>query len=339
MTDLPKGWTDSNFGELFDYKGGSQPPKSTFQLRPAKGLIRLLQIRDFGSDDKAVYIENEPKWPKCSEGDIMVGRYGASVGKILGGKAGAYNVALVRWIFDDQNLDRGWVRKLLQSDIFQLPLQKISRSAQDGFNKGDLAKIAVRLPPLLEQRRIVRKLDTLSARTTTARTHLTAIAKLVERYKQSALGVIFASLNQASDSVGELTSLVTSGSRGWAKYYSDDGAMFIRVGDTRRGSPNLELRDVQHVRPPADGEGKRTKLRSGDLVISITADLGRVGIVPLGVKEAYVNQHIALVRPIDLESSEFIAWYLISPLGQEQLFENDRGGATMRWPISRLIAF
>ena len=109
------------------------------------------------------------------------------------------------------------------------------------------------------------------------------------------------------------------------KYYTEDGPLFIRVGDTRRGTPVLDLSDAQHVRPPADGEGKRTKLRAGDLVVSITADLGRVGVVPAGVEEAYVNQHIALVRPNDEGSSQFIAWYLISPPGQTQLFENDRG--------------
>src|SRR5690606_2480530 len=66
-------------------------------------------------------------------------------------------------------------------------INKISQ-AQDGtmypaVRDEDVLAGPIPLPPLAEQRRIVRKLDTLSARSATARTHLTAIEKLVERYK------------------------------------------------------------------------------------------------------------------------------------------------------------
>lgn len=210
-----------------------------------------------------------------------------------------------------------------QTGVFELNGQHAVN--QSSINQKKLKELPFVIPPLPEQRRIVGKLDTLGARTNTTRTNLSAIAKLVERYKHSVLGQIFDNLDRPTDELRSLTSLVTSGSRGWAKYYADDGPLFIRVGDTRRGTPILDLSDAQHVRPPADGEGKRTKLRAGDLVVSITADLGRVGVVPEGVEEAYVNQHIALVRPNDAGSSQFIAWYLISPPGQTQLFENDRG--------------
>jgi type I restriction enzyme S subunit len=139
MNDLPNGWVAARFGQLFDFKGGSQPPKATFSAHQAPGYVRLLQIRDFESDAKAVFIKDNLRWPKCSADDIMIGRYGASVGKILTGKSGAYNVALVKMIFEREFFDASWVRYFLLSDCFQEPLKKISRSAQNGFNKGDLA--------------------------------------------------------------------------------------------------------------------------------------------------------------------------------------------------------
>src|SRR6516164_5899071 len=97
--------------------------------------------------------------PRNCVDDIMMGRYGASVGKILGGKAGAYNVALVKMIFERELLDPSWVRLFLLSDHFQRPLKRISRSAQNGFNKVDLAEIGVPLAPLPEQHRIAKKVD------------------------------------------------------------------------------------------------------------------------------------------------------------------------------------
>lgn len=85
-------------GSICRFEGGSQPPKSKFVDSPRKGYIRLLQIRDFKSDEKAVYIPDDGKRRRCAEDDIMIGRYGASVGQIHRGKAGTYNVALIKTI-------------------------------------------------------------------------------------------------------------------------------------------------------------------------------------------------------------------------------------------------
>lgn len=139
------------FADVLDYKGGSQPPKSTFHAEPAEGRVRLLQIRDFASDKKAVYITDNGKWPRCTADDIMIGRYGASVGKVLTGKSGAYNVALVKMIFDRSAIHPRFLFHWLNSSTFQDRLKEISRSAQDGFNKDDLADLPFPRLPLAHQ--------------------------------------------------------------------------------------------------------------------------------------------------------------------------------------------
>ena len=179
MSHTPQSWQVARFRDVFDFKGGSQPPKSEFVSQPRNGFVRLLQIRDFEDDSKAVYIKDHKKWPKCSEHDIMIGRYGASVGKVLGGKAGAYNVALVRLIFDPQRVHSGWARYFCASDYFQGPLKNISRSAQNGFNKEDLAEIEFPFPPMDEQRRMAAKLDSLFKSSKSAREELAHIPRLV----------------------------------------------------------------------------------------------------------------------------------------------------------------
>jgi hypothetical protein len=53
--------------------------------------------------------------------------------------------------------------------------------------------------------------------------------------------------------VGELESVsefVTSGSRGWAQYYSADGAIFLRIGNLTRNHINLRFEDIVFVNPP-----------------------------------------------------------------------------------------
>jgi type I restriction enzyme S subunit len=99
--NLSKGWEVSSFTEVFDIQGGTQPPKNTFKYKPEKGYIRLLQIRDFGDKPVPTYISNNLKLKTCKKGDILIGRYGASVGRICSGMEGAYNVALAKVIIPE----------------------------------------------------------------------------------------------------------------------------------------------------------------------------------------------------------------------------------------------
>lgn len=119
--------------------------------------------------------------------------------------------------------------------------------------------------------------------------------------------------------------MVTSGSRNWSRYYSETGSLFIRVGDLMRGNVAVDLSRAQRVTLPEGTEGQRARVRAGDLLISITADIGMVGVVTADLEEAYINQHIALARPSELVNSQYLGWYLTSPEGQEQLLARDRG--------------
>lgn len=115
--------------------------------------------------------------------------------------------------------------------------------------------------------------------------------------------------------IGELNAAVTSGSRGWGKYYSEAGHLFIRITNLSRENINLDLSNSKFVRLPDDErEGLRTSVQNGDVLISITADIGIAGIVDDGVpKPAYINQHIASVRfPVGTVDGRFVAYYLAS---------------------------
>jgi len=151
-------------GDVCDFQGGSQPPKSMFIQQPEEGYIRLLQIRDFKSDDKAVYIPNAKKNRICESDDVMIGRYGASVGQIHRGKSGAYNVALIKTIPNTDIISKDYLYLYLQSELFQKELTSVSaRSAQAGFSKADISPFEIVIPPIPEQKRIVALLDTVFA--------------------------------------------------------------------------------------------------------------------------------------------------------------------------------
>ena len=124
-----------------------------------------------------------------------------------------------------------------------------------------------------------------------------------------------------------LTSFVTSGSRGWAAHYSDTGALFLRIGNLSRKSIELDMQDIQRVDPPSGAEGRRTRVQPDDVLISVTANIGSVGVVPRDIEEAYVNQHIALTRPRpNIVSSRWVAYFLASFSGQLQFQQLQNGG-------------
>jgi type I restriction enzyme S subunit len=122
-----------------------------------------------------------------------------------------------------------------------------------------------------------------------------------------------------------LFSFVTSGSRGWAQYYADAGPMFVRIGNLDHGSIELDLAEVQRVQPPEGLEQRRTAVREGDILISITADVGMVGLIPPAFGHAHINQHIALARPVNPWYSRYLAWYLASDDAQAQFLALQRG--------------
>jgi len=127
--------------------------------------------------------------------------------------------------------------------------------------------------------------------------------------------------------VKNLSRFVTSGSRGWAEHYTEEGSLFLRIGNLRTDSIDLDLSDTQLVSPPQGAEGERTRVRAGDLLISITALIGAVGVVLEGTPAAFVNQHLALVRLSDKGvRPRWLGYCVLSPVGQEQLRASLYGG-------------
>ena len=132
--------------DLMDYAGGSQPPASEFIFSKQNGYIRFVQIRDYDTNNHITYIPISSKNKVCEEHDIMIARYGASLGRICFGINGAYNVALAK-VFPKKPFFREFLRCYLSSRTFYEGLNnKGGRSAQAGFNQGDISSFEIDFP-------------------------------------------------------------------------------------------------------------------------------------------------------------------------------------------------
>jgi type I restriction enzyme, S subunit len=116
---------------------------------------------------------------------------------------------------------------------------------------------------------------------------------------------------------------VTSGGRGWAKYYSKEGNKFIRSLDVQMN----EINDSQMIRvaPPNNAEADRTRVRTGDVLLTITGSLiGRVAPVTNVHAGAFVSQHVAILRTHGFRP-EFLSWAISTQEGQRQIRKNQTG--------------
>ena len=252
---------------------------------------------------------------------------------------------LFRYVLTDQFLDR--VTPQQTGTHYPATSDKVVISEQ------------IPLAPLAEQRRIVAKLETLLGKVDASQQRLAKIPVLLKRFRQSVLaaacsGRLTADWREENPNAEALSQVgageppdnfdlpnswewllsshafdfVTSGSRGWARYYSEDGPIFLRVGNLDHDSIQLDLRSIQHVRPPDNAEGKRTRVQVGDLLVSVTADVGMVALVETDIGEAYINQHVALARPNDIMDKRFLAYFLSAKNGGQHQFLNLQRGAT-----------
>ena len=126
----------------------------------------MLQIRDFtqSRDFEIEYIKHSKSTKYCKEDDILLARYGASVGKVLWGESGAYNVAIMKTIPNEHLVSKAYIRYYFQSRYFQTNLLSLSagRAAQAGFSKDDIKDFIIPTPPLTEQEQICSLLDKMN---------------------------------------------------------------------------------------------------------------------------------------------------------------------------------
>jgi len=186
--------------------------------------------------------------------------------------------------------------------------------------------------PRREQRRIVAKIEELFSELDKGIEGLTTAREQLKAYRQSVLkhafeGKLTTDLRATHEAwrdtrIGDEIVYLTSGSRGWAEYYANSGDTFIRAQNLKYD--RLDLTDIAFVQlPEGNTEGLRTRVKVGDVLITITgANVTKTGVVKSELGTAYVSQHVALCRPGPSLVPMFLYWYLLSEAhGRRQLNE------------------
>ncbi|MDC8451455.1 MAG: restriction endonuclease subunit S [Candidatus Nitrosotalea sp.] len=197
--------------------------------------------------------------------------------------------------------------------------QFISGTTRGKLNQGVMKKIPIILPPLHVQKQIVSLLEKAEK----LKEIRDEADKLTKEYLKAVFLEMFRNFED-SEILGNHILFLTSGSRGWAKYYSESGDVFLRIENVGRNQLNTE--NVVYVKAPNTQEAKRTKVEPRDILLSITADLGRTCVIPSEFPRAFINQHLAILRLDKLLDPMFVAQYLTSNKGMTQINKLSKGG-------------
>ena len=197
------------------------------------------------------------------------------------------------------------------------------------LNKATLGAVSVTVPPLNEQRKIVMILDKVSDLLAKHHQQLDKLDELVKSRFIEMFGDQKSNPNSYPISqLSEHIEFLTSGSRGWAQYCVDNGSeWFITIKNVK--DCRISIDNMQPINAPDNAEAKRTKVQEGDLLISITADLGRTGVVTKEIADhgAYINQHLTCIRlNKEMLNPLYVAFFMESPAGKEQ-FESKNQSA------------
>ena len=188
----------------------------------------------------------------------------------------------------------------------------------------DIADLEIVLPSdLNEQRKIAAILDKADAILRKRKEALSLTNSLL----RSCFFRIIESKGGSYQPLGNHLVFVTSGSRGWAQYYSSTGSRFIRSFDVQMNF--ISSHDAVFVNAPRTAEADRARVRPGDVLLTITGSrIGRVACVGELREDAYISQHVAIIRPTDSLLPEFLSFYLSLPSGGQRQIEKMQYGQT-----------
>lgn len=227
-------------------------------------------------------------------------------------------------------LDNQYLYYFLKSDIALWFIKSIATgSVRDNLKLSMLYEFPINLPNIEKQKEIVSTLDTLQSIITHRRTQLEKLDLLVKARFVEMFGDIYTNkYNLPICQLSDYITFLTSGSRGWAKYCTENGAdWFITIKNVK--ACKITTHNIQRLNAPDNMEAKRTKVQEDDLLISITADLGRTGVITKEIAEhgAYINQHLTCIR---LNKSKitpiYAAYFMESNSGRPQFEAKNQAG-------------
>ena len=316
--------------DICDFQGGSQPPKEEWSLKVQEGYIRMLQIRDFTQSEKVQpeYIKISNTTKMCEADDILIARYGASIGKILTGLAGAYNVAIMRTIPDTNRIQKKYLFYYLKSPYFQNAIMNVGvRAAQAGFNKEDLSKLEIECPSMSEQSNIIKRLTKIDIVINKRKKEMRLLDDLIRARFVEMFGTLHNNENGFDVvTIEDVCTLIKDGTHQTPQYTDDKktGYKFLSSKDVM--SQKIDWSDIKYI-PAELHEKLYAAIRPQRNDILMSKNGVNYGVAAVNdtdeVFDIYVS--LALLRPKKLIDPVFFRCIINNPETKRQFDSSIKG--------------
>jgi len=337
------GWQTKTLGELAEVFADGDWVESKDQSTEG---VRLIQTGNVGEGffkdrgDKARYISEATfKRLRCTEifeGDCLISRLPDPVGRCcLLPDTGermitAVDCTIVR--FDSKQIIPVFFNYYSQStDYLDAVDAETSGTTRNRISRANLGKIAVPVPPLPEQQRIVGILDAAFEGIATAKANAEQNLQNARALFESHLQSVFTQRGEGwiEKPLGELCERITKGSSPkWQgiSYVDTPGILFVTSENV--GEYQLLMDSPKYVEEKFNSKDKKSILKNGDVLTNIVgASIGRTAVFNLD-DVANINQAVCLIRcEPSLLNNYYLAYLLNSPVFKQVLHSNEVNSA------------
>ncbi|HAE40185.1 MAG TPA: restriction endonuclease subunit S [Candidatus Riflebacteria bacterium] len=366
MTEpLPNGWKLFKLEQLGAWGTGGTPTRKRpdfFQgsipwIKTGELVHKYIYDTSEKITEDAVKNSNAKIFPANS---IAIAMYGATIGKVsILAVPASTNQACAVLTPDQRFFSPEFVYYLLCNAKNSL-INLAKGGAQPNISQTIVKGISVAIPPLLEQKRIVARLDRLLARVDSCRAHLDRAATAIKRFRQSVLNAaVTGQLSEYFRKSSEYDNVELGWQipDGWQLLSVEDVVdvkggkrlpngeklisevtkyPYIRAGQLKNGSVNTE--GQLYLTEEAHSQISNYTVSSGDVYITIVgACIGDAGIIPDIYNGANLTENAAKLcnfkKPL---KSEFLSYWLRSQYLQDTIQQEIKSGAQGKLALKRI---
>lgn len=330
---MKNDWEIKKLGEVCEINIGRTPERGNFKMwdKEKKTENVWLSIADLNNtengyiSDSTEYVSDNavPKM-KLVKANTLLMSFKLTIGRCAITKRDLFtNEAIAALPILDKNLDLFFLKYYLENFDWAKLTEGDVKVKGKTLNKEKLKEVPITLPPLEEQKRIVKILDEKFAMLETVKANAKANLQNAKDLFQSQLTKAFSNTTWEMQKLSEITE-VKDGTHDSPSYYSEGIPFVTQKNITPSGfdltnTKRISLQDHEKFY-------KRSNVEYGDIIIAmIGANRGMSCIV--NTREVFSIKNVGLIKKSEKTNQEYLAYYLKSEVAQKYVSDASNGGA------------